>query len=72
MYVKVTDCESGNVSYYEYSRENWAKRWACMRGDLVVMWTPTQISESPIRTSGRIWQLVKFIYCDDIANNCRQ
>lgn len=58
--IEVTDVGTGAVETYDYSRDNWAHRWACMRGGLVYMWAPPQcVPGIMIRTSGRLWHVLK-------------
>lgn len=60
MRIKVTDVETGSTDEYDYSKDNWAKRYACMRGGLVHMWAPKECrSGVVIVTSGRRWEVVK-------------
>jgi hypothetical protein len=58
--IEVTDNETGKTTTYDFSRDNWAQRWACMIGGLVHMWAPRQLSSSggsTVITSGRTWRV---------------
>ena len=57
MKIKVTDLETKKTTIYDYSNNNWAGRYACMKNGLVHMWTPPKLS-SVIITSGRKWELI--------------
>ncbi len=64
--IEVTDLSTDETTTYDYSRANWAKRWACMQAGSVVMWTPKELEMNPlftpvIITSGRRWRIVKAI-----------
>ena len=57
----MTDLTSGEVSLYDYSRDNWARRPACMREGLVMCWAPSEVEyphTKAVITSGRRWELV--------------
>lgn len=59
MTIKVTDLSSGNVSFFAYSSNNWARRPACMINDLVVMWVPSKVARGvTVVTSGHRWEIV--------------
>jgi len=56
--IKVTDIETGKVSIYDYSSDNWRKRPACMQGGRVIMWA-THAREGVVAiTSGRKWEIL--------------
>jgi len=58
--ITVTDTYTGASVTYDYSRANWAKQWACMRGGAVVMWAPPEVSPyRDVVTSGKRWSLVR-------------
>lgn len=60
--IEVTDLDTGKVTEYDYSRSNWANRWACMRDGGVHMWAPHQLRQSPnLITSGRRWRVIKYV-----------
>lgn len=47
-----------NWEEYEYSRNNWARMWACMSSKGVHMWAPSGVREGMIlKSSGRDWKL---------------
>lgn len=59
MRIQVTDLDTGVVSEYQLSRNNWRNAWACMLNGAVVMWWPSEAGEPRIGagviTSGRRW-----------------
>ena len=58
--IEVTDVETGHVEVYDYSNNNWAMHFACMRNGLVHMWAPKEVAVGvTIRTSGRLWRVFK-------------
>ena len=59
MKIKVTYLDTNTETVYDYSKDNWAKRWACMKGGLVHMWAPKEAGKGiVIKTSGRKWEVL--------------
>ena len=59
MKIKVTDIEKNTTETYDYSNNNWARRYACMKNGLVHMWTPPKLVVGlGLTTSGRKWELI--------------
>jgi hypothetical protein len=58
--ITVEDVETGSKETYDYSKDNWRKAFACMKGDAVHMWAPEKCALGlTIRTSGRRWTVHK-------------
>ena len=65
MKIEVTNCETQEKTIYDYSKNNWALRWACMKDGLVHMWAPNELrgvnglkNNPNVLTSGRIWRVL--------------
>lgn len=60
--VRVVDNDTGRVSEYALSRDNWRHEWAaCTDNGGIVMWVPEGLMDtnvSRVITSGRTWSVV--------------
>ena len=62
MRVRVQDSDTGVVTEYALSRDNWRHAWAaCSDNGGIVMWVPEELMEphvSAVITSGRKWRKI--------------
>lgn len=60
MKIKVTDIDTGTVTIYDYSKDNWRRRYACMQDGAIHCWAPAQCAVGVIiKTSGRLWEVLR-------------
>ena len=65
MKIKVIDTDTKVETIYDYSNDNWAHRYACMKIEgfqhgVVHMWAPPKVCVGGyIITSGRKWMLIE-------------